>query len=104
MGKLEKQIMQSSPTISGLQYMYVGETKQQLSKRLNGHRSDTNCKPHLPLSRLLRSTGHRDSFGKLKVTIINHNPRWDDKSREERESFWIRKLKTLSPNAINEKK
>jgi hypothetical protein len=26
------------------------------------------------------------------------------KSREERESFWIRKLKTLSPNAINEKK
>jgi hypothetical protein len=45
-----------------------------------------------------------DSFGKLKVTIINHNPRWDDKSREERESFWIRQLKTLSPNAINEKK
>ena len=23
---------------------------------------------------------------------------------QERESFWIRKLKTLSPNAINEKK
>jgi hypothetical protein len=30
--------------------------------------------------------------------------KWDDKSREERESFWIRKLKTLSPNGINEKK
>jgi hypothetical protein len=28
----------------------------------------------------------------------------DDKSRQERESFWIRKLKTLSPNGINEKK
>jgi hypothetical protein len=38
------------------------------------------------------------------VAIINNNPRWDVKSREERESFWIRKLKTLSPNAINEKK
>jgi hypothetical protein len=43
-------------------------------------------------------------FVKLKVTIIDHNPKWDDKSRQERESFWIRKLKTLSPNRINEKK
>jgi hypothetical protein len=41
---------------------------------------------------------------KLKVTIIDHNPKWDDKSRQERESFWIRKLETLSPNGINEKK
>ena len=88
--------------ICGLQY--IGETKQQLSKRLNGHRSDANCKSDLPLSRHLRSTGHHDSFGKLKVTIIDHNPKWDDKSRQERESFWIRKLKTLSPNGINEKK
>jgi hypothetical protein len=48
--------------------------------------------------------GHHDSLGKLKVTIIDHNPKWDDKSRQERESFWIRKLKTLSPNGINEKK
>ena len=88
--------------ICGLQY--IGETKQQLSKRLNGHRSDANFKPDLPLSRHLRSTGHHDSFGKLKVTIIDHNPKWDDESRQERESFWIRKLKTLSPNGINEKK
>jgi hypothetical protein len=60
--------------ICGLQY--IGETKQQLSKRLNGHRSDANCKPDLPLSRHLRSTGHQDSIGKLKVTIIDHNPKW----------------------------
>ena len=58
----------------------------------------------LPLSRHLRSTDHHDSFGKQKVTIIDHDPNWDDKSRQERESFWIRKLKTLSPNGINEKK
>ena len=88
--------------ICGLQY--IEETKQQLSKRLNGHRSDTNCKPDLGLSRHLRSTGHHDSFGKLKVSIIDHNPKWDDKSRRERESCWIRKFKTLSPNGINEKK
>jgi hypothetical protein len=36
--------------------------------------------------------------------LTNDNPKWDDKSRQERESFWIRKLKTLSPNGINEKK
>jgi hypothetical protein len=45
-----------------------------------------------------------EKTSKLKVTIIDHNPKWDDKSRQERESFWIRKLKTLSPNGINEKK
>jgi hypothetical protein len=75
-----------------------------LPKRLNGHRSDANCKPDLPFGRHLRSTGHHDSFGKLKVIIIDHNPKWDDKSRQERESFWIRQLETLSPNGINEKK
>jgi len=69
------------------------ETKPQLSKRLNGHRSDANCKLDLPLSRHLRSTGHHDSFGKLKVTIIYHKPKWDDKSRQERESFWIKNLR-----------
>ena len=78
--------------------------QKTLSTSWNVHRSDANCKPDLPLSRHLRSTGHHDSFGKLKVTIIDHNPKWDDKSRQERESFWIRKLKTLSPNGINEKK
>ena len=74
------------------------------SNQVNAWMATENCKPDLPLSRHLRSTGHHDSFGKLKVTIIDHNPKWDDKSRQERESFWIRKLKTLSPNGINEKK
>jgi hypothetical protein len=49
----------------------------------------TNC----TFQEVPRSTGHHDSFGKLKVTIIDHNPKWDDKSKQERESFWIRKLK-----------
>ena len=85
--------------ICGLQY--IGETKQQLSKRLNDHRSDTNCKPDLSLCRHLRSTGHHDSFGKLKVTIIDHNAKRDDKSRQERESFWIRKRKMESMRTSN---
>jgi hypothetical protein len=32
-------------------------------------------------------TGHHDSFGKRKVTITDHNSKWDDKSWQERESF-----------------
>jgi hypothetical protein len=100
--KTENSIYLLECAISGFQY--IVETKQQLSKRLNGHRSDANCKPDLPFSRHPRSTDHHDSFCKLKVTIINHNPKWDDKSRQERKSFWNRKLKTLSPNGINEKK
>jgi hypothetical protein len=71
----------------------VFNTSEKLSKRLNDHRSDTNCKPDLSLCRHLRSTCHHDSFGKLKATIIDHNAKWDDKSRQERESFWIRKRK-----------
>jgi hypothetical protein len=54
---------------------------------LNGHKSDGNCKSDLPLSRHLRSTRHHDSFGKLKVTINDHNPKWNDKSIQERKSF-----------------
>ena len=100
--KTENSIYLLECAISGFQY--IVETKQQLSKRLNGHRSDANCKPDLPFSRHPRSTDHHDSFCKLKVIIINHNPKWDDKSRQERKSFWNRKLKTLSPNGINEKK
>jgi hypothetical protein len=56
------------------------------------------------IPKLIQKTGHHHSFDKLNVTIIDHNPKWDDKSRQERESFWIRKLKTVSPNGINEKK
>jgi hypothetical protein len=48
--------------------------------------------------------GRHDSFGKLKVTIIDHNLKWDDKNRHKRESFWIKKRKTLSPNGFDEKK
>jgi hypothetical protein len=68
---------------------------------LNDHRSDTNCKPDLSLCRHLRSTCHHDSFGKLKATIIDHNAKWDDKSRQERESFWIRKRKMESMKTSN---
>jgi hypothetical protein len=60
--------------------------------------------PTYSLSRHLSSRGHNNSFNDLKVTIIEHNPYWNDERRKERESFWIEKLKTLSPNGINKNK
>ena len=51
------------------------------------------------LSNIVRE--HWTTFGKLKVTIIDHNAKWDDKSRQERESFWIRKRKMESMKTSN---
>ena len=83
---------------------YVGETEQPFNKRMNGHRSDYTCKPDLPVSRHLRSHGHAQAdLKKLTITIIDHNEDWSKADRLARESFWIRKLRTVSPEGINEK-
>ena len=72
---------------------------------MNGHRSDLRVKPNLPLSRhLLRSPGHSaEDFHKLKNTLIDHDLTWDDKTRQQKERYWIIKLKSLFPRGINEK-
>jgi hypothetical protein len=62
-----QKILSTSWNVQFVAFKYIGLTKQQFNKRLNDHISDENCKPVLPLSRHLRSTGHHDSFGKLKV-------------------------------------
>lgn len=84
---------------------YVGESEQPFHKRMNGHRSDYNRKPDLPVSRHLRSPGHsEEDLNRLTITIIDHNSSWSKDERCSRESFWIKKLKTLAPNGINEHK
>jgi hypothetical protein len=65
------------------------------------HRSEAKSNLTCSLGKHLRSTGHHDNFDEMKVTIIENDPIWSDKERRKRESFWIRKLKTLSPNGIN---
>ena len=83
---------------------YVGTTDRQFNKRMIEHRSQAKGKGGTSLSRHLRSKNHHKAVDKLKVTIIEHNPNWDIATRLRREHFWIRKLDTLSPNGINEKK
>jgi len=83
---------------------YVGETDQAFHKRMNGHRSDYQCKPDLPLSRHLRSASHSQTdLKKLTITIIEQNENWSKDERVAREGFWIRKLETYAPQGINEK-
>ena len=84
-------------------HQYVGQTSRQLTTRVEEHGFDVVCKPNNSFSRHFKSTDHQDSFKNIKVTIIEHDPDWDCKRRKERESFWIRKLKTLFPNGINKK-
>ena len=88
--------------ICGLQY--IGQTRRPLKERMYNHRSNANWNPDFSLSKHLRSENHHTNFDELKVTIIDHNPNWNDTERQKREHFWIKKLKTLSPNGINEKK
>ena len=87
--------------ICGLQY--IGQTRRKLKERMYEHRSNTDGKPASSLHKHLGSTNHDTNFDEMKVTIIEHDPNWNDKRRQEREHFWIIKLKTLSPNGINEK-
>ena len=89
--------------VCGLQY--VGESKQQFNRRLNGHRSDLNIKPYLPVSQHFRLPGHNvNDFQDMKVTIIEQDHAWKDSEREARESFWIQELGVLYPSGINKKK
>ena len=80
---------------------YVGETQQTFNKRMNGHRSDIDGKPDLPVSRHFSLPGH--SLGECKITIIEQNSRWTKSERKAREIYWIRELDTLHPKGINVK-
>ena len=82
-------------------FQYTGETKQPLNVRMSEHRSRARSNNTFPLCRHLNSTGHHTNFDELKVTIIEHDPNWEDTTREDREHFWISKLKTLRPYGIN---
>jgi hypothetical protein len=37
-----------------------------------------------------------EDFGRSKIYIIDHNPRWKENQRQKKESFWIRELQTFS--------
>ena len=81
---------------------YVGETKGLLSVRMNGHRDDWKHKrfERSPVAEHFRLPGH-DFLSHASVCCLDHNSGWTDKTRKQRESYWIRRLNTLNPSGIN---
>ncbi|XP_078600510.1 uncharacterized protein LOC144875445 [Branchiostoma floridae x Branchiostoma japonicum] len=87
----------------GLQY--VGETKQTLANRLNGHRSSINTKKDTPVSAHFNLTDHNTAdlevLGIEKLRYTGH----EDTTRQrrlQRESYWIHQLRTLHPEGLNQ--
>ena len=86
---------------------YVGKTQTSLEKRINGHRSDVNCKVE-PIGadkhfRLPEHNFTRDA----KFTIIEQARNVRDKNEMttfllKLEDNWILRLKTLADNGLND--
>jgi hypothetical protein len=89
-------------SVCGLQY--VGEYKQPLHKRLNGHRNDLTKKSFLPVSQHIKLSDHSlDDFNSMQILIIEQDCLWSDFQHEHRERFWIKELRVLHLDGINRK-
>ena len=84
---------------------YVGQTNQQVSKRMNSHRYDIRNYDESFSSYLSNVAVHfnendhsLDDFSFMPVDVIHNNM-----ERLCKETFWIHKLKTLYPDGMNAK-
>ena len=81
--------------------IYVGQTKQQLNKRFNLHRSDVQLYPDR--CELPKHFHDNDCNFKrdLEVFVLENNISGSMASREMQEDKWIKRLGTLAPNGMN---
>ena len=78
---------------------YVGETKNKLKTRFYQHRSNINKNTGTLVTKHFNSPGH--SLNNMKCIAIEQVFKDDLKKRLSRETFWIDKLKTLTPFGLN---
>ena len=81
----------------------MGETKQTLTARVAGHRSDINTRsvrkcPHVVTH--FNAPGH--SLQDMRIFPIEQMRSSDSNSRKMREKFWMSKLRTVYPHGLNE--
>ena len=78
---------------------YVGETSQSLALRMNLHRSDCKTRKHnrSPVAEHFNQPGH--TFADIELCCIEFRQWKTDVHRKERETYWIRRLNTLHPQA-----
>jgi hypothetical protein len=81
---------------------YVGETQNQVSGRINQHRSSANdLHTSFPVGVHFNQSGRHHTWEDMTFTVIECNPTWTGKKRKEREAFWIHNLRTLQPDGLN---
>ena len=86
---------------------YVGETSKTLRARLTDHISNINCYKDTSVAQHFNQFDH-NGVTDMQITPIIQLPDYESKvknslARRKEESFFIKKLKTMSPNGINEK-
>ena len=87
---------------------YVGKSETSFNIRLSNHRKDIKKLNAIEVSKHLNSIEHSFSkHGKFiifeQLRNINTNTTETPKLRlKERENFWIKKLKTLTPQGLNQ--
>ena len=86
-------------TCTQCKMQYVGQTSNTLRLRMNGHRSDIKHKKDTPVARHFNQTNH--TLENLHITPIEYLPDKSKDSRENKETFWINKLRTMDPAGIN---
>ena len=87
---------------------YIGKSETPFNIRLNNHRKDVSSVTGIPACKHFNETGHNFN-SHAKFTIIEQLEKTKNLDKETltkrlklRENFWIKKLKTLTPNGLNQ--
>ena len=87
---------------------YVGKSETTFNIRLNNHRKDVKDPNALPADKHFTLPGH-DFNKNAKFTLIEKLTKTNKVATEtrrerlkHRENFWIIKLRTLTPNGLNQ--
>ena len=79
---------------------YVGESKNSLRMRITQHRSAIKTKKlNQPIAFHFNLPHH--STDNLRVIAIDQNSSWNNRSRKQKEHFWIGMLQTMTPSGLN---
>ena len=82
--------------------VYVGETGTTLYERFSNHISSTRRNKDEPIVNHFNGKGHKvDDLKILGIEMLNQN---NIHQRKIRESLWIEKLNTISPQGLNQNK
>ena len=83
---------------------YVGQTNQNVSRRMNSHRFDIRNCSIKHISHVVTHFGSTDNdctlsdFSFVPIDVVQNNL-----DRLCKETYWIHKLKTMIPNGLNNK-